>query len=479
MGTALYRKYRSKTLAEVVGQTHVTDILVRSLEKGVVSHAYLLTGPRGVGKTSIARILAHEINKLPYDDETQHLDIIEIDAASNNSVDDIRELRERVQLAPVSAAKKVYIIDEVHMLSKSAFNALLKTLEEPPAHVVFILATTNPDKMPSTVISRTQHFAFRAITPADAKEHLADIAKSEKIKINDEALELIAAHGKGSFRDSISFLDQLSVLSDEKDGITAEMVEKSLGLAPKKLVAEIAEAFSSNNLGQIVSLVEKTESMGIDPTVLSSQLIDDFRLKIVANPNFMALIDSLLEVAKSSQPSIKILTALGSHVHPKPKTAPLLAHPTSVVTPLKDLELQAEKVKPKLPKLPEIEPVAIKTVEEIKPKTVSKKMAGDINFDWAKVVEYSKKNSVAVFSVLSKCSHELVDDTLKIYAVNKFYKKKLDDAKYRSFLLEALEKNGAAGLVVDIIPTVCPPKDSTAASVAAIMGGGEEVSLEI
>src|SRR5690606_5631429 len=136
MSKAFYRKYRSKSLSEVVGQSHITDILSRSLKDGKVAHAYLFTGPRGVGKTSIARILAHEINGLPYTENEQHLDIIEIDAASNNGVEDIRDLRERVQLAPVSAAKKVYIIDEVHMLSKAAFNALLKTLEEPPEHVV-------------------------------------------------------------------------------------------------------------------------------------------------------------------------------------------------------------------------------------------------------------------------------------------------------------------------------------------------------
>ena len=145
----------------------------RQLKAGRVAHAYLFTGPRGVGKTSVARILAHEINQLPYDEESQHLDIIEIDAASNNGVDDVRDLREKVQIAPVSASKKIYIIDEVHMLSKAAFNALLKMLEEPPEHVVFILATTDVDKLPATIISRTQRYGFRAIKPSDAVEHLS------------------------------------------------------------------------------------------------------------------------------------------------------------------------------------------------------------------------------------------------------------------------------------------------------------------
>ncbi|MGE5298776.1 MAG: AAA family ATPase, partial [Acidobacteriota bacterium] len=154
MGKALYRKYRSRSLDEIVGQEHITALLKRAIASGNVAHAYLLTGPRGVGKTSIARILAHEINELPYSEDATHLDIIEIDAASNNSVEDIRDLREKVMVAPSIAKKKIYIIDEVHMLSKSAFNALLKTLEEPPEHVVFILATTDVEKLPATIISR-------------------------------------------------------------------------------------------------------------------------------------------------------------------------------------------------------------------------------------------------------------------------------------------------------------------------------------
>jgi len=179
MSQALYRKYRSRSLDEVLGQDHVTNILRRALEQGKIAHAYLLTGPRGVGKTSVARILAHEINQLPYNEEASHLDIIEIDAASNNGVDDIRALREKAQVAPISAPKKIYIIDEVHMLSKPAFNALLKTLEEPPAHVVFILATTDADKLPATILSRVQQFFFRPIPTEIMARQLINIAEKE------------------------------------------------------------------------------------------------------------------------------------------------------------------------------------------------------------------------------------------------------------------------------------------------------------
>ena len=153
MGKALYRTHRSKTLADVVGQDHITKTLSNALKSGKISHAYLFTGPRGVGKTSVARILAHEINKLPYqDDERQHIDIIEIDAASNRRIDEIRDLRDKARLSPLQAPYKVYIIDEVHMLTREAFNALLKTLEEPPDHVIFILATTEAHKLPETII---------------------------------------------------------------------------------------------------------------------------------------------------------------------------------------------------------------------------------------------------------------------------------------------------------------------------------------
>ena len=197
MGVALYRKYRSRNLSEVVGQEHVTTLLSNAIKSNKLAHAYLFTGPRGVGKTSIARILAHEINELPYSDESTHLDIIEIDAASNNGVEDIRDLRDRVQITPVGAKKKVYIIDEVHMLSKAAFNALLKTLEEPPEHVVFILATTDIDKVPETIISRTQRHTFRRASNKDIVKNLQRIANGEGVTVDESALELIAKHADG------------------------------------------------------------------------------------------------------------------------------------------------------------------------------------------------------------------------------------------------------------------------------------------
>jgi len=545
---ALYRKYRSKSLDEIVGQSHVTDILARSLAQGRVAHAYLLTGPRGVGKTSIARILAYEINKLPYNEDATNLDIIEIDAASNNGVEDVRELREKVQIAPVSAAKKIYIIDEVHMLSKAAFNALLKTLEEPPEHAVFILATTDADKLPQTIISRTQRFHFRAITPKDAASHLKHIAKEENIKISDEALKLIAVRGDGSFRDSISLLDQLSSLSDKKEGITPELVERSLGLAPLQHVDKLLAAYEAKDLKTIIALLDESDQNGTQSGILATQLIQTIRETIAEKPQFMDLLDQLLDVAKSSQPDIKLLTILASHAAMKPKTAALVAPPLEVSASVAELEKQTNKpvlstLKQAAPRhidldatssysaelaqaqtssstgrndsvskhettdlplsnhsngsmarhlQPESEPMSgLDITPGAKPSGHADNSNGDQNktnasipasavenFDWQKLIEYTRTHFVAIYSVLSKCGFELEEGKLILYTGNAFYKKKLDDAKYRGSLIDCLVATGVTGFDIETIGTPPPPKDSTAAAVAAIMGGGEEVTVD-
>jgi DNA polymerase-3 subunit gamma/tau len=472
MSKALYRKYRSKRLSEIVGQKHVTDILTRSLAEGRIAHAYLLTGPRGVGKTSIARILAHEINHLPYDDDSTHLDIIEIDAASNNGVEDIRSLREKVQVAPVAAAKKVYIIDEVHMLSKAAFNALLKTLEEPPEHAVFILATTDIDKIPATIISRTQRFSLRASHPKDAAEHLAFIAKQENITIDSEALELIALRGDGSFRDSISLLDQLRGIADSKSGITRQLVEDSLGLAPHELVSQLLNAYEAKDLKSIVNLLDESEQSGVQASVLASQLIQAVRASIAKNPQFLVLLDELLTVTKSSQPNIKLLTVLAARavVTSKPKTVALASPAPVISAPIAELVRQATKPKPSIPTPRVAEPTPPQpTATNLKPGT---------ELDWTQLVEYTRTNFVAVYSVLCKCTHEIEGNVLTIYTGNPFYKKKLDDTKHRVNLIAALTVAGPGEWIIETIGTQRPPKDSQAAAVAAIMGGGEEVSVD-
>lgn len=457
MSLALYRKYRSRNLDEVIGQKHITDVLSRAIAQDRVSHAYLLTGPRGVGKTSIARILAHEINKLPYSEEDSHLDIIEIDAASNTGVDDIRDLRERSRVAPVSANKKIYIIDEVHMLSKPAFNALLKTLEEPPEHVVFILATTDIDRLPATIVSRTQRFSFRPIGLDDAVNHLKSIAKKEGIKVSDEALMLIAERGEGSFRDSISLLDQLASLADSKEGITTKLIESSLGLATHTTIEEIIADIESKDLESVIKKLETLNNEGVDSAILSRQLVNFINKKITEKPSLLPLIDSLLEVPTSHEPYLKLIAVLGqAALKPQPKSA-ALALPTKEFT-LSVKELSIDLDKPK------------------KSKNKTKRTIND--FDYSKLIEHTKKHYVALYSVLSKCTHELESSNLTLYTKNSFYKKKLDDSKYSPLLYKSLSEIGAEDLEVITIASTKPLKDSQAMAVAVIMGGGEEVSLE-
>ena len=465
MSQALYRKYRSKTLKEVVGQSHITDILTRALAAGRISHAYLLTGPRGVGKTSIARILAHEINKLPYSDDSTHLDIIEIDAASNNGVEDVRDLREKVQLAPVSADKKVYIIDEVHMLSKPAFNALLKTLEEPPEHVVFILATTDVEKLPATIVSRTQRYGFRAISEIDAVKHLRYIADAENIIIDDDSLALIARRGDGSFRDSISLLDQLASLTDAKTGVTTDLIEATLGLAPTTLVETLLSAITSHDLKTIASQLEATYANGINAVTLTEQLTQEIRSRISDTPQLLPLIDGLLDVAKSSQPQLKLLAVLGTFASDtKPKTAALTTPVREVAATVKELAEQATQPTPKMTEKPKQE-----RKKKVTPRT---------EFDWDALIEHTRTNFVPLFSVLSKCTPVIDEANLTLFTGSAFYKKKLDDPKYSARLYESLKQIGSNELTVHTLPTTVPPKSSQAAAVAAIMGGGEEVVVD-
>lgn len=482
MAKALYRKYRSKSLDEIIGQKHITDILSRAISGGHISHAYLLTGPRGVGKTSVARILAHQINGLPYDDEKTNLDIIEIDAASNNGVEDVRDLREKVQIAPVAAKKKVYIIDEVHMLSKAAFNALLKTLEEPPEHIVFILATTNVEKLPATIISRTQRFSFRPISIDDATKHLKFIADEEKIKVADDALKLIAQHSDGSFRDSISLLDQLSDLVDAKgkDLITVKLIEDTLGLAPTQMIDQLLDSVENHDIPALVEVLDRANSDGVSTTVLVNQLMNIVRAKVVEKPQLLSLLDALLDVEKSPQPELKLLSVLGKAATQKQpvKTIALAAPAPEVSASIAKLEKQALQDIPTEDSLWKTTDNAVSDEENTTVTVTPDASLKSDTFNWENFVEYSRRNFIAVYSVLSKCRYALDGDDLTIYTGNKFYKKKLDDNKYRPLLSKCLEGTGSYGLNIHTIATAPPPKDSQAAAIVAMMGGGEEVSLE-
>ena len=350
MGKALYRTHRSRKLSDVVGQDHITKTLQNALKSGKISHAYLFTGPRGVGKTSVARILAHEINNLPYlDDERQHIDIIEIDAASNRRIDEIRDLRDKARLSPLEAPYKVYIIDEVHMLTREAFNALLKTLEEPPGHVVFILATTEAHKLPDTIISRTQRYSFKPINNSDAIQHLKSIAKKEGIEVEDRALELIAQHSNGSFRDSISLLDQISNIDG---GITEEVVRLHLGIPPDEVIAVLIAALNSGDSRLLLETLHQAQSKGFQASIISSYLSEQLRNSLlegsISREIILPLLRGLLGVPGAANPYQELELVLlessftiepPASVPHKVKPSPDLSKPSSKA---QDIDLGAQ-----------------------------------------------------------------------------------------------------------------------------------------
>ena len=271
---ALYRKYRPKSFDEVVGQEHITETLKHQVESGNISHAYLFTGSRGTGKTSTAKIFAKAVNCLnPKNgepccecencrgvDSGNNVDVLEIDAASNNRVDEIRDLREKVKFLPVNGKYKVYIVDEVHMLTDQAFNALLKTLEEPPSHVIFILATTEVHKLPATILSRCMRFDFRLIDIATLIKLVRNIFDKEGIKYTDEALKLIALAGEGSCRDTISVAD--CVASFSRGDVTVENTEKVLGTSQTAEFVKLFDAIADKDVGRALEILQENFENG-------------------------------------------------------------------------------------------------------------------------------------------------------------------------------------------------------------------------
>jgi len=286
MYQALYRKYRPKTLEDVCGQDVIVKIIKNSILNNKINHAYLFTGPRGTGKTSIAKIFAKMVNCEKLKDgipcekcvscmQTNNSDIIEIDAASNNGVDEIRELRNKVNLVPAYGKYKVYIIDEVHMLTTGAFNALLKTLEEPPEHIIFILATTDPYKIPETILSRCQRFDFQKIGDSSIVKRLKKISQKEKIQIEEEALYEIARLSDGGMRDSIGMLDQANSYTDQK--ITADDIHNINGTLTTKDLYEFIEILIDKNIGQILKKIDFYNDKGKNIIKFTEELINYIR----------------------------------------------------------------------------------------------------------------------------------------------------------------------------------------------------------
>lgn len=303
MYRAFYRKYRPSTFTDVVGQKHITTTLENAVKSGKTSHAYLFTGSRGTGKTSCAKILSKAVNCLnPQNgnpcneceickgiDNGTILDIIEIDAASNNGVDNIRDLREEANFTPATAKYRVYIIDEVHMLSIGAFNALLKTLEEPPAHVIFILATTEVHKLPSTILSRCQRFDFKRIPPEDMAARLKEVAEKENLKLADDGAMLIARIADGAMRDALSLLDRCSSCEGVIDSAA---VASSAGLAGREYIFELCDCILEKNSAKALEVIDKLYNDSCDMERLITELTSHFRNLMVSKAvkNFQDMI---------------------------------------------------------------------------------------------------------------------------------------------------------------------------------------------
>jgi len=476
MSEALYRKYRSKKFSDVVGQEHITQTLERSIKNGKISHAYLFSGPRGVGKTSVARIMAHSINNFKYlDDETNYLDIIELDAASNRKIEDMKQLIDRVWLAPSDGKYKVFIIDEVHMLTRDAFNALLKTLEEPPEYVVFILATTEAQKVPETILSRTQQFTFRPITRQNVIKHLKMISDQEKIKIEPSALEFIADYGDGSFRDSIGLLDQASNI---KTKIVLSDLEFIVGSAPKEVVDLIIKAQEASSLQKMREVFGVISSNGYSIDSIVKQLIKSLKLKLIdknssfENSNTIKVINDLLSISRSSDQLTALEIILYSSIVDRDQPDKVLKRPSEVVV------TETAPSKKEIVQLPKASTGTKKTIIELP----------NVEFTdiWGKALSDLKSEHSTLYSIAKLSIMSCEDEKVVLKTKFPFHQKALNDSKNKTILNDLIHKitgknfhievvldKNINDYIVDDVHEEALDLDIT--SISNIFGGGEVV----
>lgn len=464
---AFYQKYRSKKFGDLIGQEHVASTLLESIKTGTLVHAYLLTGPRGIGKTSTARLLAKAINcKALKEGEPcnecescldisagRSLDVIEIDAASHTGVDDIRDLIDKARLAPSKAAKKVYIIDEVHMLSKSAFNALLKTLEEPPAHVVFIMATTEIHKVPATIISRIQRFDFKRASKPEIIDNLKKVAGAEKIEIDDESLDVIALAANGGHRDALSLLEQVSAASGKQ--IEIKTTRKILGIAEDREVLMLTGAIFNNNPEEGLKIARRLFEDGHDLVEFSRKVVEMLRKAMIYKVTGADLVEDTAEnLAKISEISEKTtLTDLMAAIKIFLDASQLFKEVQYPMLPLeiaviKSAELSHKKLVEKAVEAVATEsdkPAATSSQAESKAKEQDVRkvafvpvpvieMTKDI---WYQVIELTKKENSTLAALLRDAKPEqLTKDTMTLGVKFPFHKDRISEPKNTA----ALEK---------------------------------------
>jgi DNA polymerase-3 subunit gamma/tau len=501
MSGTFYRTYRPQLFNELVGQDLIRLTLQQSIKDGRPAHAYLFTGPRGTGKTTTARILAKAVNCVtplskrkdaePCNqcsncgaiNDNQTLDIVEIDAASYTGVDNIRQLTENVSLAPAKLKYKVFIIDEVHMLSKGAFNALLKTLEEPPGHAIFILATTEQHKVPATITSRCQRFSFYLLTIPDILKKLKTIAKKEKLIIGEDSLQLIAEAARGGMRDAESLLAQIATLAGSKINL-AETVN-ILGISQKEDELKILEDTLSYNVSSVFEQIEKANASGIDFSLLAHNLLEYLRqmLFLKVNPQGEKILkkemsekqaEKLLKFSGNSSPGTIIDLAtkiIQSQLLIKNSSLPHLAIELTLIGWIlsKDVPFATNKSaspKGKPPKNDSMVPPNQKeeakknpprkndltkkkgsqALPQIKKGGKKENTALNINLkiilnSWTKILQNIKNTQPALFSLLKVCSPVRVEDeTLVISTPFKFHKDRISDGRNRDIFCAELDK---------------------------------------
>lgn len=483
--TALYRKYRPVKLDEVIGQPQVVDVLSQALSTNNIAHAYLFTGQRGTGKTTVARILAHLINGSPYSiDTSDDVDIIEIDAASNNGVDDVRDIRDTAQLAPMVGKYKIYIIDEFHMLSRAAFNALLKIIEEPPQHIVFILATTELQKVPATILSRVQRFQFRPINQSTLVDHLAKIAKAEKIAIDDKSLQLVARAGGGSVRDSITLLDQLSSAGT----ITVDYISSILGWASPDDIDQLIDYVVSGETSQTATAIRNLLDRGLTADALAKQIIDQLMMRTSEAPGLFRLIDDLLQVGKYLASDIKLMAVLMNFaIHQggddagivapivQKTPAPKKAKAEPVVAPKANQPVKSQKAEAEPDSIPAPDP---KTSPDPQPKPVSKPAPAVDDgvadeFDWSEMLRMANELDLpSISALLSQADYRFnkQKNTLTLYFEREFHRKQASGNLFNSDIIRVAREVGGDTIVVEISKTSAPI-NSDVAAVLNIVGG--------
>ena len=455
---SLYLKYRPRTAEDLVGQDHIKKTLINSISQGTVSHAYIFSGPRGTGKTSSARLIAKSVvcgadEELLQAAEAGHLvDIIEIDAASNRGIDEIRELRDKIQFAPVMGKAKVYIVDEVHMLTKEAFNALLKTLEEPPSHAFFILATTEIHKVPETILSRCQHFSFQRISKSDISSRLAYICDQENLTCEPEALDIIADNANGGLRDAISSLEQMI----SSGAVTLDYVQENLGLVSSKIVEAFATELIAGNAQTALEALEKIVYDGYDLSQFSREMIEYLReqmLETVKKQENPERIIQVIDVLQEASAKIKAATIPQL---PLEIACVKLAGNLSEATAARKSSggiLGAFGIKEKKPEEKSAEPKeSVKEViaeEKVEKEQQAKEIQTVENLEqelsveslkavWAKVVEAVPSPTVKAAMKSAKIL-SLTGDILKLEASTDFYIDNINNSKGNGEIIAAID----------------------------------------